>query len=128
MMTDSEERHSSRNDLAEDRTKWAEDRTILANERTFGGWFRTGPASLGVALGFQALYRASDPTWPVKIGASIFVLIAIVIFWMAFISAKTVLKQLDPHVVSVPRWRRLLVVTLAATAGALSVLVALWLL
>ncbi|MFN7025346.1 MAG: YidH family protein, partial [Pseudorhizobium sp.] len=127
-MTDSEERDEGRDNLAEDRTKWAEDRTILSNERTFGGWFRTGMASLGVALGFQALFRASDPTWPVKVGASIFVLIAIAIFWMALISARTVLKRLDPHVVSVPRWRRLLVVTLAATAGALSVLVALWLL
>lgn len=83
-------------------------------------------ASLGVALGFQALFRASDPTWPVKLGASMFVLIAIAIFWMALFSAIKVLKRLDPHVVSVTRWRRLLLVTLVATAGAMLVFAALW--
>ncbi|MFN7023764.1 MAG: DUF202 domain-containing protein [Pseudorhizobium sp.] len=115
-----------RHELAEDRTKWAEDRTILALERTFGGWFRTGMACLGVALGFQALFRASDPTWPVKIGASIFVLTAIVIFWTALVSARYVFKRLNSHSVSAPKVRRLLMITVAATVGSTSVLIALW--
>jgi putative membrane protein len=83
-------------------------------------------AAIAVALGFQALFRASDPTWPVRIGASIFVLLAIAIFWLGLVSAGKVLKQLNPHAVSVPGRRRLVILTVGATAGALSVLVAFW--
>jgi putative membrane protein len=122
------DQRSDRRELAEDRTDWAEDRTVLANERTFGGWFRTGMAAIAVALGFQALFRASDPTWPVRIGASIFVLVGIAIFWLGLASAGKVLKRLNPHAVSVPGRGRLVILTSAATAGALSVLMALWLL
>ena len=50
-------------ELARDRTDLAEDRTILANERTFAGWMRTGLATIGIALGFQALFGRVDPTW-----------------------------------------------------------------
>jgi putative membrane protein len=71
----------SKNDLAQDRTDWAEDRTVLANERTFAGWMRTGMASLAIAIGLQAVFGVTEPTWIAKSVASIFVILSIVVFW-----------------------------------------------
>ncbi|WP_353646315.1 DUF202 domain-containing protein [Mesorhizobium sp. WSM2239] len=116
---------NDRTEMAQDRTAWAEDRTMLANERTFASWMRTGLASLAVALGFQALFRSTDPTWFAKLGASVFVGLAMVVFWSALLSAWKVLKRLDSHVASPPSRRRLLLITISATAGALTLLLAL---
>ena len=88
---------SDGNKLAEDRTDWAEDRTILANERTFAGWMRTGMASLALAVGLKAVFGDFDPTWLAKAVASIFVLVAIYIFWAAQDSAVKTFVRLDDH-------------------------------
>ena len=88
----------SKNSLAEDRTEWAEDRTILANERTFAGWMRTGMASLAIGIGLQAVFGAAEPTWLAKTAATIFVLIAIIIFWVAWRNACKMISRLDAHV------------------------------
>ncbi|RYF18599.1 MAG: DUF202 domain-containing protein, partial [Oxalobacteraceae bacterium] len=45
----------ARTELAQDRTDFAEDRTVLAHERSFASWMRTGMASVGIGLGFNAL-------------------------------------------------------------------------
>ena len=66
-----------RTELAENRTDLAEDRTLLANERTFSGWARTAMASIGVGLGFNALFKAVHPTWFAKGIASVFILLGI---------------------------------------------------
>lgn len=126
-MTDLDDNTPSRRKLAEDRTEWAEDRTILANERTFGSWVRTGLASLAVALGFQALFRSTDPTWLAQLGASVFVAVGVVIFWAAYASARKVLHRLESHDGSPTSRHRLLSVSAAATVGALTLLAALWL-
>ena len=84
-------------ELAEDRTNWAEDRTILANERTFAGWMRTGLASVGVGLGFQAIFRAVEPTWMAKLAASLFICIGIFVFFAAWRKSSSVLDRLDAH-------------------------------
>ncbi|SDX50361.1 YidH family protein [Litoreibacter albidus] len=70
-------------ELAATRTGWAEDRTLLANERTFAGWMRTGMACVALALGMKAVFGAFEPTWVAKIGASIFIGVALFIFWSA---------------------------------------------
>lgn len=127
-MTDTGDNVADRKEMAVERTEWAEDRTILANERTFGSWTRTGLASLAVALGFQALFRATEPTWLAQIGASVFVGVGIVIFWAAYGSAKKVLGRLDSHEGSPSSRRRLVFVTVASTIGSFTVLAALWLL
>lgn len=84
--------------LAEERTDWAEDRTILANERTFAGWMRTGMASLAVGIGLQAVFGAIEPTWIAKSAASIFVVIALIVFWAAWQNAAKMISRLDAHV------------------------------
>lgn len=88
---------SDKNDLAEDRTDWAEDRTIQANERTFAGWMRTGMASLALALGMRAVFGGMDPTWIAKAVATVFVVIAIMIFWAARNQACATLNRLNAH-------------------------------
>ena len=84
-------------DLAEERTDWAEDRTVLANERTFAGWMRTGMAAIALALGLKALFGSFEPTWVAKSVATLFLLVAIAIFWAARRKAHDTLKRLQSH-------------------------------
>ncbi|MEM8750640.1 MAG: DUF202 domain-containing protein [Pseudomonadota bacterium] len=83
--------------MAEDRTDWAEDRTILANERTFAGWMRTGLASLGIAIGLQAVFGETEPTWLAKLAASFFIAVGLFIFWAAWKNACAMVARLDAH-------------------------------
>jgi putative membrane protein len=83
--------------MAEDRTDWAEDRTIMANERTFAGWMRTGLASVGIGLGFNALFGKLDPVWLAKSIATLFIAIGIFVFWSAQRNAAAVQKRMDSH-------------------------------
>lgn len=71
------------NEMADQRTKWAEDRTLMANERTFSSWMGTGLGAIGVAIGLKAVFGEFDPTWAAKLVASIFLFVAIAIFWSA---------------------------------------------
>ncbi|QYJ02032.1 DUF202 domain-containing protein [Thalassovita mediterranea] len=87
----------SKQELAEERTDYAEDRTILANERTFAGWMRTGVASAALGLGFQAIFRAVEPTWVAKLGASVFILIAVVVFYLAWRKSCSLARRMDAH-------------------------------
>ena len=73
----------SRIELAEDRTDLAEDRTLLANERTFSGWARTALATVGIGVGFNALFRTLDPSWVPKAIATLFILLGLIIIIMA---------------------------------------------
>mgnify|MGYP000386207456 FL=1 len=88
---------SDKNDLAEDRTDWAEDRTILANERTFSSWMGTGLACVGVAIGLKAVFGEFDPTWVAKLVASLFLGIAIMVYWMAQRQACKTLARLSEN-------------------------------
>lgn len=83
--------------LAEDRTEWAEDRTVLANERTFAGWMRTGLGSLGMAVALQAVFGATEPTWIAKTAALIFVIIALIIFYLAWKTSSSMIERLEAH-------------------------------
>jgi putative membrane protein len=70
-------------DLAQERTNWAEDRTIMANERTFSSWMGTGLGAIGVAIGLQAVFGTFEPTWAAKGVATLFLIIAVMVFWSA---------------------------------------------
>lgn len=125
----SEETQSEqRTELAEKRTDWAEDRTLLANERTFAGWMRTGLASAGLGLGFNAVFKQVEPTWLAKSVATIFIAISILIFLAAFRSARSVIARMDCHTVEPIKARHLSVITLLFIAGDLALGVVLWIL
>ncbi|WP_317055942.1 YidH family protein [Roseovarius rhodophyticola] len=76
------------------RTEWAADRTIMANERTFSAWMGTGLGAVGVAIGLKAVFGAFEPTWAAKMVASLFLLIAILIYWSARTQARKTLMRL----------------------------------
>ena len=82
-------------DDAKTRTHWAEDRTILANERTFSSWMGLGLGAVGVAIGLKAVFGATDPTWVAKLVASMFLGIAILVYWMAQQQARKTLNRLQ---------------------------------
>ena len=84
-------------ELAEDRTDLAEDRTLLANERTFSGWARTAMASIGIGIGFNALFKLVEPTWVAKAIATIFILLGIFLTISAERRAASVQRRLDAH-------------------------------
>lgn len=112
--------------LAEDRTALAKDRTLLAHERSFASWVRTGLASLGIGLGFGALFKPLEPTWIAKAIASIFLLIAIFVFLSASRRACAVIGRIQAHqIVELKPMRiRLLAWTLVAATMALGI--AMW--
>jgi putative membrane protein len=82
------------NEMAQDRTDWAEDRTIMANERTFSAWMGTGLGAVGIAIGLKAVFGATDPTWVAKVVASLFLGVAILIYWMAQRQARLTFARL----------------------------------
>jgi len=114
------------NELAQDRTDWAEDRTILANERTFAGWMRTGMASLALAVGLRAVFGAFEPTWRAKAIATLFVAVAVYIFWAAQSSACETLSRLDDTEAHAQPAKRMKILALLFSFGALSVGGILW--
>lgn len=121
-------KREDRTDLAEDRTEYAEDRTMLANERTFSGWMRTGLASVGIGLGFQAIFRQSENIILAKASATLFIIIGLVIFLASYYSAIQVLRRLDAHTAEPIPKSRLRLITALFFAGSMMLGITLWLL
>lgn len=113
------------NELAEERTEKAENRTELANERTFAGWARTAFASIGLGLGFQAIFKTTEPTWVAKAIASLFICLGIWIVWKAANRADNLLPTGEDcsNIVKPKSFRKL---AIGITIGAVSLLAALW--
>ena len=116
----------SNDELARKRTDFSEDRTVLANERTFASWLRTGIASAAIGLGFQALFVRMAPWWAPRAIASIFLLLAILIFVFAERRSCAVLERLSAHQVKPFRNTRLRLMTIAASIGVVALLAAMW--
>ncbi len=128
MATDSpgNELANERTDLAENRTEWAEDRTIMANERTFAGWMRTGLAAVGIGLGFNALFGKLEPVWVPKAIASLFMIIGIIIFWVAQRNGCAVQDRLNSHQATPVKPTSMRVISGLMTLGAVTLIVAIW--
>ncbi|MEW9918319.1 DUF202 domain-containing protein [Marimonas sp. MJW-29] len=114
------------NKLAEDRTDWAEDRTIMANERTFAGWMRTGMASVALAVGLRAVFGAFEPTWAAKAIATVFIVLAVYIFWAAQEAACKTLARLNDNEAHAQPRNRMRILSVAFAAGAVAVGAILW--
>lgn len=122
MSTESE----NRTELAEDRTDLAQDRTLLANERTYSGWMRTGLASIGIGLAFNALFNRLEPVWFPKLIATLFVVLSIIIFQLARRKAISVLARMSANQVSpFPVFNISLIAHLMST-GAVLFLIVIW--
>ncbi|GGD14524.1 hypothetical protein GCM10011342_24150 [Aquisalinus flavus] len=116
------------NDLAMRRTEWAEDRTLLANERTFAAWLQAGITSVGLGLGFQALFKSVEPTWLAKTIATIFILIGVLVFISAFYNACDILRRMKSHSAKPLPRRNLGIITFLFVLGSTALTIVLWLL
>lgn len=113
-------------DLAEKRTDFSEDRTVLANERTFASWFRTGIAAAALGLGFHALFVKMQPWWAPRAIASVFFVLAMLIFVVAERRACKVLDRLSAHQVRPFGNSRLRWMAILASAGIAALIAATW--
>ena len=117
----------TRTEKAETRTDWAEDRTIMANERTFASWIGAGMGALGIAIGLQAVFGPFEPTWLAKLVASLFLLVAIVLFWSARNKAKKTFDRLTEHDSEARKARDFTGVATLLSFGAFGIGLVLWL-
>lgn len=123
-----DDRGSNRAELAESRTDLAEDRTALANERTFAGWARTAMAAIGIGLAFNALFTAMEPAWAPKAIASVFILLAIFLVFMAERRACAISARLDTHSVKDMSTMNIRLIALAIGLGAACLIAGIWVL
>jgi putative membrane protein len=108
-------------------TDLAEDRTLLANERTFAGWVRTSIGCIAIGVGFHALFNKMQPDWAPRAIASWFLLLGVVIVWLAVRRAAAVMQRLNPHVVGSARKMNLELIASAISLGAAALAAAIWL-
>jgi putative membrane protein len=113
---------------ARKRTDFAEDRTVLANERTFASWVRTGFAGIAIGLGFHALFGRIHPQWLPRAVATVFLVIAIIIFLAADRRACTVIRRLHTHQVETVKIGVVRLITIVTVAATLALIAAIWLL
>jgi inner membrane protein YidH len=113
---------------AQYRTDLAEDRTVLANERTFASWTRTGFAGIGIGLAFNALFTRMRPEWVPKLIATVFLIIAVLIFIAAERRASTVLHRLHTHEVAAIKITHMRIITIAAVVTTGALIAVMWLL
>jgi len=116
-----------RTDWAEERTHWAEDRTLMANERTFAGWIRTGLAAVGIGLGFHAIFGKLEPAWLPRAIATAFILIGVVIFFLAQKNGRAAHERLSSHDAAPVKRMNMLLVALLMSAGSAALAVGVWL-
>ncbi len=117
-----------RKELAQNRTDLAEDRTVLSEERSFASWLRTGLGSVGVGLGFGALFRMLEPDWIAKAIASIFLLVAIYMFVSAAQRARERLSEIDQHDMVSRRKVRFRILAWSLATGTAALCATIWLL
>ncbi|WP_340588597.1 DUF202 domain-containing protein [Erythrobacter alti] len=113
---------------AENRTDWAEDRTIMALERTFAGWMRTAFAAIAIGIGFRALFGEFQPPWLAKAIATGFIMLAIVFAIGAERRACRAFSRLSSHAIDSPKLPNIKLIAYSISAGALLLIVALWVL
>jgi putative membrane protein len=118
----------ARKDQSQQRTDLSEDRTVLSIERTFASWFRTGFASVGIGLGFQALFVKMQPPWVPRAIATLFLLLGAFLFVSAELRAHQVLEGLSAHRVKQFKNARLRLMTSVACLGVAALVVAVWVL
>jgi len=90
-----------------ERTALAGDRTALANERTLGAWWRTAMSALALGLGFAKLFGGVEPAWLIRTGATLLVLLGVLILWTGLRTYERTARHVETEKV-VPVSRRLL--------------------
>ncbi|MFD2256126.1 YidH family protein [Luteolibacter algae] len=117
-----------RSKLAADRTDYAEDRTLLANERTFAGWAKAAFASIGLGLGFQAFFQKVEPTWVPKGIATLFILLGMLLIWLAERRADGLLTERTGNHVKLMSRKMFRIMAIAVSLGGVALILCIWLL
>ncbi|MEM7490611.1 MAG: DUF202 domain-containing protein [Pseudomonadota bacterium] len=102
----------------DEKTEWAEDRTVLAMERTFAAWARTGGAALSVAIGMRVIFNEADPVWLPKVVATVFVVAALIVFYVAWRQVAKSQDRLSGHSVGTSKRSRYDISTGGLSLGA----------
>ena len=98
----------------------------MANERTFNSWMGTGLGSVGVAIGLKAVFGAFEPTWAAKRVASMFLLVAILIFWAARRQARQTLQRLGDNDAAAMPTKNFTLITMVMSLATVAVGGILW--
>lgn len=120
------EKSEERTEKAEERTSFAEDRTLLANERTFAGWSKASFAAIGLGLGFQAIFGRAEPAWVPKGIATLFILLGILLVWLAERRAVRLLDERSGNHVSLTSRRTFRVMSISVTVGGTMLIASIW--
>lgn len=120
--------NKSSQELSKDRTEWSEDRTLMSNERTFNSWNGLGLGAIGVAIGLKAVFGAFEPTWFAKLAATLFLAIAVMVFWLAQRAAMATRKRLQANDIGDKPGRNFTLVASSLTVATIAVAIILWLL
>lgn len=88
---------------AEKRTDLAEDRTAQATERTFFGAIRTAFGAIGLAIAFHVLFGDFEPPWLARGIATVFLVLAAGIAFIAGRRARESFENLTLHEVKTVR-------------------------
>lgn len=120
------EEAKDRSELAKERTSFAEDRTLLANERTFAGWAKTSFGAIGLGLGFQALFKNAEPVWVPKCVATLFILLGVLIIWLAERRADRLLAERSGNHVNLTSRRTFRTMAVSVTAGSIALITCIW--
>ena len=120
--------HDTRTEKAEQRTDWAEDRTIMANERTYNSWMGLALGAVGVAIALKAVFGDFQPTWAAKSVSSLFLTVAIFVYWSAESHARQTHKRLTARMAEATPTKNFRAICALLTLATLGVGVVLWLL
>lgn len=112
----------------EETTRLAEDRTILANERTFSSRMGLALGNLALAVGLQAVFGKTDPTWIAKLTATIFIGVAIFVAITGYQNSKKMLERLNTYRSEPASAKGMFTVAASISAGALAICIILWML
>ncbi|MEB8388283.1 DUF202 domain-containing protein [Rhodobacteraceae bacterium KMM 6894] len=118
----------TRTEKAEQRTDWAEDRTIMANERTYNSWMGMALGAVGVAIALKAVFGDFQPTWAAKSVSSLFLIVAIFIYWSAESRARQTHTRLTARMAEPTPTKNFRAICTLLTAATLGVGVVLWML
>jgi len=117
---------AEQDDEKEETTRLAEDRTILANERTFSSRMGLALGNLALAVGLQAVFGETEPTWIAKLTASVFIGIAIFVAITGYQNSKKMLQRLNTYRSEPASTRGMLVVSTFIGLGAFAIGIILW--
>ena len=122
------DKESADQNKADERTDLAEDRTVQATERTFFGALRTAFGAIGVGIAFHVFFGDFQPPWLARGIATVFMVLAAAIAFLAERRARESFKHLSTHEIESVQGPRIKAMSWAVIVAAAILIVGLWIL